>query len=298
MSGCHPRLVQEWLHAQAVSGYSEHDSAAGRFWLSEEQAACLADETSPAFVAPNMNLMHTLHLDEGRARAAFTGGAPLGWGEHHSELFATMAQTSIVDYEALVPGWLPALDGIDEKLRSGARVADVGCGYGGATILMARAYPASTFHGYDFHADSIEVARKAAAEADVSDRVTFEVAMGSSFPGNDYDLVCTLEALHDMGDPVEVARRIRGALATDGTWMIVEFNVGDRLEDNVNPFGRLLYSAGSFICVPNALSHGSGEALGAGPGEVELRRVATEAGFTNVRRAAETPFNLVLEARP
>jgi 2-polyprenyl-3-methyl-5-hydroxy-6-metoxy-1,4-benzoquinol methylase len=209
-----------------------------------------------------------------------------------------MARSSTVDYGAfLVPEWIPALKGVEDKLRAGARVADVGCGYGGPTIMLAQAFPASTFHGFDYHVESIEAARKAAADAGVSERVTFEAVGADSFPGT-YDLVCTFDAFHDMGDPLGVARHIRGSLAADGTWMIAELNAGDSVEENVSPFGRMLYSASSLVCVPNAVSQSDTRALGAAAGQAALRDVTAEAGFTHFRLAAETPFNLILEVRP
>lgn len=298
-SGCHPRLVEEWLNAQAASEYCEYDPETRRFFLSEEQAACLAAEDSPTFLLANAGIASALHKDVERVRKAFTRESALGWHEHTHDLFTEISRSTSIDLSSLlVPEWIPALIGVEERLRSGARVADVGCGYGSPTIMLATAYPASTFHGYDYHAESIDSARKAAAEAGVSDHATFEVAFADSFPGEDYDLICTFDALHDMGDPVAVARRVREALAVDGTWLLTELQAGDRVEDNLNVLGRLFYSASTFICVPNALSQGGTLALGAQAGEAALRQVAVEAGFTRVRRAAESPFNLVLEVRP
>lgn len=298
-TGCHPRLIKEWINAQAASEYCIYDPATDRYSLTPEQAACLADQDSPTFLIGNMRIVNALHKDEEGVRSAFTGDKGFGWHEHHDDLFVAMASATSADYAAgLVPEWIPALDGVEAKLVSGVRVADVGCGHGGPTIMLALAYPASTFHGFDYHAESIEAARKAAAEARVGDRVTFEVAPADSFPGDGYDLICTFDAFHDMGDPVGVARHIREALALDGTWMITELNAGDRVEDNVDPFGRLLYSASTFVCVPNALSQGSSRALGAAAGEAALHEVATEAGFSRFRRAAEGPFNLIIDARP
>lgn len=297
-TGSHPRLVQEWLNAQAASGYCQVDAVEGRYWLSPEQAACLADETGPAFVVGNMAIVNAIHKDEEALRAAFTGSGGLEWHAHHADLFPAMAQTSETDYAPLVPEWIPVLDGVEEKLRAGGRVADVGCGFGGSLIDMARAYPASTFAGFDYHEGSIAAARKAAAEARVSDRVTFEVCLADRFPGQGYDLICTFDAIHDMGDPVGVARRIRGALGEGGVWLIVDLNTADDVSGNLDPLGRLLYSASTFLCVPNALSQGGDmTALGAVAGEARLREVALAAGFTRVRRVAETPFNMVLEAR-
>jgi SAM-dependent methyltransferase len=296
-TGCEPRLVEEWLSAQAVSDYCVYDAGSKRFSLTPEQAFCLANDSSPAYVAPVMGLASALHKDEEHVRNAFTGRRSFGWHEHQDEMFDALALSTEVDYLALVPEWIPALEGVEPKLRSGARVADVGCGYGAATIMLAEAYPQSVFSGFDYHPESIERARKAAAGKGVSDRLTFEVASGLDFPGRDYDLICTFAALHDMGDPVEVARHIRRALKPDGTWLIVEQNAGDALDDNRTPVGRLMFAVSCFICVPNALSQGSARPLGAAAGEARLKAVATEAGFTRWRRAGETLFNLILEAR-
>jgi 2-polyprenyl-3-methyl-5-hydroxy-6-metoxy-1,4-benzoquinol methylase len=298
-TGCHPRLVEEWLNAQAASAYCEYDPHERRYALTPEQAACLADETSSTFLPPNSWIVGALHRDEERVRSAFSGVGSVGWHDHSHDLFNEIARSSAVDYAGLlVAEWIPALDGIETKLRTGAHVADVGCGYGASMILLAQAFPESTFHGFDYHAPSIDAARKAAAEGGVSDRVTFEVAFANEFPGAPYDLVCTFDALHDMGDPVGAAHHVRSALVADGTWLVTELNAGDRVEDNLNPLGRFFYSASTFICVPNALSQGGTRALGAQAGEAALRDVAIEAGFTRVRRAAESPFNLVLEIRP
>jgi 2-polyprenyl-3-methyl-5-hydroxy-6-metoxy-1,4-benzoquinol methylase len=298
-AGCHSRLIEEWLNAQTASGYCEYDPSSRRYRLTPEQAACLADEDSPTFLLANMGIVSTLHHDEERVRKVFKGAGTLGWHEHSHELFAEISRSTAVDLaHLLVPEWIPALNGVEDKLRVGARVADIGCGFGAPTIMLAQAYPASTFHGFDYHKESIDAARKAAAEARVSDRATFEIAFADAFPGDTYDLICTFDALHDMGDPVGVARHIRESLAEDGVWMVTELNAGDRVEDNANVLGRLFYSASSLICVPNALSQGGKIALGAQAGEAALREIALEAGFSRVRKAADSPFNLVLEVRP
>jgi SAM-dependent methyltransferase len=297
-TGCEPRLVEEWANAQAVSEYCIHDASTDRYYLTPEQAFCLADSASPAYVAPQMGIAGALHKDEEQVRKAFTGHSAFGWHEHHHDLVDAFNRSSEIDYQPLIAEWIPALEDVEAKLRSGARVADVGCGYGVPTIMLAEAYPGSVFAGFDYHSHSIDTARKAAAETGVSDRLTFEVATGAGFPGDGYDLICTFDAIHDMGDPVDVARHIRRSLSPDGTWLIIEWNAGDGLEQNHNPLGRLLYSASTFICVPNALSQGTGRPLGAAAGEERLRAMATEAGFSRFRRAAESPFNLVLEARP
>jgi SAM-dependent methyltransferase len=318
-TGCHPRLVEEWLNAQAVSGYCEYHPAAGRYALSPEQAACLADASSPTFVAGGALVSSATHKDTERVRRAFVEDGGIGWDEHHHDLFTGTERFFGPVYRAnLVPAWIPALDGVAGKLVAGARVADVGCGHGAALILLAQAYPASTFVGVDHHAGSIKTAREAAAEAGVDDRVTFEVAGAEDLPGAGYDLVCVFNALHEWGDPVRAARRIREALAPDGTWMFTEPRAGDRVEDNATVFGRTFYSVSTFVCTPSALSQGAGSpgagsqssgvqssgvqagvrALGAQAGEAALRAVVEEAGFTRLRRAAETPAFMVLEARP
>ena len=297
-TGCEARLVEEWVNAQVVSDYCVHDPDTDRYYLTPEQAFCLADDTSPAYVAGQMGIAGALHKDEELVRAAFRGESTFGWHEHHHDLVDGWNQSSRVDYLPLIPEWVPALSDVEAKLRSGARVADVGCGYGVPTILLAEAFPGSVIAGFDYHSHSIDSARKAAAETGVSDRVTFEVAGGADFPGEGYDLICTFDAIHDMGDPVNVARHIRDSLDPDGTWLIVEPNADDSVEGNRNPLGRLLYAASTFICVPNALSQGRGRPLGAAAGEKRLQAMATEAGFTRFRRAAESPLNLVLEARP
>jgi 2-polyprenyl-3-methyl-5-hydroxy-6-metoxy-1,4-benzoquinol methylase len=296
---CHPRMIQEWLNAQAASGYCVYEASTGRYRLNAEQAACLADAEGPFFLVGNMGIVSSIHKDVEGLQGAFAGETRLAWNDHHPDLFTEMARASSTDYQAaLVPEWIPAVQGAERKLQSGARVADIGCGYGGPTIMLAEAYPASTFHGFDLHEGSIEEARKGAAEAGVSDRVTFEVAAAESIPGSDYDLICTFDAFHDMGRPVAVARRIRAALAEKGTWMIAELNAKDRVEDNANDFGRFLYSVSTFVCVPNALSQGNDRALGAAAGEAALRDVVVEADFRYFRRVAETPFNVIFEAQP
>jgi 2-polyprenyl-3-methyl-5-hydroxy-6-metoxy-1,4-benzoquinol methylase len=298
-SGCHPRLVEEWMHAQVTSDYIGHDEATGTYFLEPEQAACLVDEDSPAFLMPYVSIASVLHRDEERVADAFRCRSVLAWSDHHRDLYAAFARSAPADYAPLVPEWIPALDGIEDRLRTGARVVDVGCGEGTPTLMLATAFPDSTFAGFDTHAEAIVRARRAAADAGLSDRVTFEVGRADEVPGDGYDLVCTFDALHDMGDPVGVARHLRSVLAPDGVWMIVDRNAADTLEGNRGPVGRFSYAASSFLCVPNAVGQGcdSTPALGAQAGEARLRQVAIDAGFARVRRAAETSFNLVLEVR-
>ncbi len=300
-TGCDERFLQEWLCAQAASGYCHHDAATGRFHLDEVQVACLADPTHPAFVVGGLTVASSMHKDEEAVRSAFRTGHGVGWHEHHDDLFVGTERFFRPGYVAnLVTAWIPALDGVEARLQAGATVADVGCGLGASTMLLAEAYPASTVVGFDYHEGSIELARKRAAEAGLADRVRFEVASAESFPGTDYDLVCIFDALHAMGDPTAAARHIRGALAPEGTWLLVEPRAGDRIEDNLNVVGRVFYSASTMICTLASRAQAGQDAacLGAQAGEARLRSVVEDAGFSRFRRAAETPFNLVLEVRP
>jgi SAM-dependent methyltransferase len=298
-TGTSERYVREWLASQAAGGYVTYEPGEGTFSLSEEQALALADEGSPAFLPGAFQVATAAVKNEPRVAAAFASGEGVGWHEHDHSLFVGTERFFRPSYAAnLVGSWIPALDGVEEKLRRGARVADVGCGHGASTIIMATAYPESTFAGFDYHPASIERAREAAREAGLSDRVSFEAASATEFGGAGYDLVCNFDCLHDMGDPVAAARHARRALERDGTWMIVEPFAGDRLEDNLNPVGRVFYSASTLVCVPASLAQDGRAALGAQAGEALMRSVVSEGGFSHFRRAAETPFNLVLEARP
>lgn len=298
-TGTSERYVREWLCAQAAGGYVEYEPSTREFSLPPEHALALADESSPFFVCGAFQSFASLVRDEPLVRKAFISGRGVGWHEHHHDLFEGTERFFRTGYAAnLVEAWLPALDGVVAKLEHGASVADVGCGLGASTILMAQAFPASTFNGYDYHEESIDAARQRAAEAGVSDRVTFAVASGQSFPGDGYDLIAMFDCLHDMGDPVGAARRVLSALAPNGTWLIVEPFANDKVEDNLNPVGRVYYGASTLVCTPASLSQEVGLGLGAQAGEARLRDVVTAGGFTRFRRAAETPFNLVLEARP
>jgi SAM-dependent methyltransferase len=298
-AGVDERYTVEWLNAQFVSGYCEYDPDTGKYHLTEEQAACLADEASPALLVGAMTIAASVFKDEDRIRDAFRTGAGVGWHEHHQDLYEGTERLFKPGYVAnLVNQWIPALDGVEAKLQRGAAVADLGCGYGASTILLAQAYPNSLVVGFDYHEASVDVARKRAADAGVADRVRFEVASASDYPGTGYDLVCIFDALHDMGDPVGAARHIRRSLAEDGTLLVVEPMAGERLEDNVSPVGRIFYSASTFICTPSSKAQEVGLALGAQVPDSRWRELLAEAGLTRFRRAAETPFNRVFEARP
>jgi SAM-dependent methyltransferase len=298
-ANCDARMVQEWLDAQYVAGYCQHSAETERYWLSPEQEAVLADPTSPAFLIGAMTIAASTTKDEEKIREAFRTGAGLGWHEHHHDLFHGTERLFKPGYvNNLVAAWIPALDGVDDKLREGGSIADLGCGHGSSTILLAQEYPNCTIAGFDYHRASIDIARKRAAEAGVADRVRFEVAAAQDFPGDGYDLVCIFDALHDMGDPARAAQHIRESLDPDGTWLLVEPMAGERLEDNANPIGRIFYSASTFICTPAAQAQAGGYALGAQVPEATLAGIVSDAGFRSFRRATETPFNRVFEARP
>jgi SAM-dependent methyltransferase len=299
VAGCDERMVQEWLDAQYVSAYCHHSSETGTYWLSAEQAAVLADPSSPACLVGAMTIAVSTAKDEEAIREAFTTGGGLGWHEHHHDLFHGTERLFKPGYVAnLVPAWLPALDGVVEKLSRGGSIADLGCGHGASTVLLAEAFPNVTVTGFDYHQASIDIARKRAVEAGVADRVRFELASAQDFPGEGYDLVCIFDALHDMGDPASAARHIRQGLDADGTWLLVEPMAGESVDDNVNPVGRIFYSASTFICTPAAQSQDGGYALGAQVPEAALAQLVADAGFSRFRRATETPFNRVFEVRP
>ncbi len=298
-TGTAERYIREWLAGQAAAGYVLYQPATGTYAMTAEQAMVLADEASPAFMAGGFEVFASMFKDEPKISDAFRSGRGVGWHEHSPCLFRGTERFFRTGYSAhLVQEWLPSLAGVKEKLERGAKVADVGCGHGASSILMAKAFPNSSFTGFDYHGPSVERARAGAREAGVEQSCRFEVADSRSYPGNDYDLVAFFDCLHDMGDPVGAAKHVRKSLGADGTWLIVEPYACDAIEGNLNPVGRIYYAASTMICVPASLSQEGAMALGAQAGEARLRHVVLAGGFTRFRRATETPFNLVLEARP
>ncbi|MDK1386246.1 class I SAM-dependent methyltransferase [Sinorhizobium sp. 8-89] len=297
-AGCAERYVREWLGSQVAGGYVTYHAVSGTYELSPEQALVLAEEDSPVFIPNAWSVPASMWSDEQKAVEAFRSGTGIPWGDHDGRLYCGVAAFYRNAYKAsLVAEWLPALDGVVEKLQAGARVADVGCGHGHSTVLMAKAFPASRFHGFDTHPESVIEARKVAAEAGVSDRVTFAAARADSYPGANYDLICFFDCLHDMGDPVAAAAHTAKAVAGEGTVMLVEPFANDRVEDNISPVARIYYAASTTICCAHAISDGGHLVLGAQAGEARLADVFRKAGFNRFRRAMETPFNLILEAR-
>jgi SAM-dependent methyltransferase len=297
-TGTAERYIREWLSAQAAGGIVTYDPPTQKFTLPPEQAFALADEMSPVFLPGAHYVIAACMRDEPKLTEAFQTGKGVGWHEHDACLFIGTERFFRPNYRAhLINEWIPALEGVEAKLKSGGRVADVGCGLGTSTILMAQAYPKSSFVGFDYHPESIELAKKAATSAGVGDRVKFEVAKAKDYPGKGFDFVAFFDCLHDMGDPEGAARHVLGSLGDHGTWMIVEPFAHDKVEDNLNPIGRVYYAASTMLCTPASLSQEVGLALGAQAGEGKLAGVLKSAGFKKVRRAAETPFNIVLEAR-
>jgi SAM-dependent methyltransferase len=297
-AGCAERYVREWLNAQVAGGYVEYHALSDTYELSPEQAMVLADEDSPVFLPNAWEVPASMWFDEDKAIEAFRTGKGVAWGDHDGRLYCGVAAFYRNAYRgSLVSQWLPALDGVVDKLDAGITVADVGCGHGHSSILMAQAFPRSRFHGFDVHPASIEAARRNAAEADVATRVAFDGARASDYPGKDYGLICFFDCLHDMGDPLAAARHAAKVLAPDGTVMLVEPYANDRVEDNISPVARLYYAASTTLCCAHAISEGGNLVLGAQAGEARLAEVFRKAGFTRFRRAAETPFNLILEAR-
>lgn len=297
-TGFKERYIREWLSGQAAAEYIDYDAASDRFSLSPEQALAFAEEDSPAFFAGAFEIIQSMWVDEPKVETAFRSGAGLGWHEHSKCLFRGTERFFRPGYNAnLTESWIPALDGVEAKLNRGATVADVGCGHGASTILMAKAYPNARFYGFDYHGPSIERAREEAQKAGVGDRIVFERASAKDFPAKEYDLVAMFDCLHDMGDPVGAGRHVRETLGKGGTWMIVEPFANDSLKDNLNPVGRIFYGASTMICTPASQSQEVGLCLGAQAGEMRLRKVALDAGYSHFRRATETPFNMVFEAR-
>jgi 2-polyprenyl-3-methyl-5-hydroxy-6-metoxy-1,4-benzoquinol methylase len=298
-TGTTERYVREWLGNQAAGGYVSYDPATGSYELPAEQAMVVANSDSPVFLGGAFETIASCYADHDVIVDAFRTGGGVPWRDHDHRLFSGADRLFRTGYAAyLVDAWLPALDGVVEKLRSGASVADVGCGFGTSTVIMAQAFERSTFSGFDIHLPSIEAARRSAAEAGVDHRAKFSISAAKELPGEGYDLVCLFDTLHDMGDPVGAARRIRQAMAPDGTLLLVEPYANDALEDNLNPVGRTYYGLSTAICTPGSLAQEVGLGLGAQAGERRLTNVLHEAGFSHVRRATETPFNLILEARP
>jgi SAM-dependent methyltransferase len=298
-AGVAERYTREWLRGQAAGGYVTYDGSTDRYQLPNEHAVALASEDSPFYVLGIYTSIASIYADLDQLTEIFRTGEGFGWDQHDPRLFVGTERFFRPGYAAnLVSQWLPALDGVVQKLQAGATVADVGCGHGASTLLMAKAFPRSTFSGFDYHRGSIESARERASEQGVTAGVSFEVASATDFPGHDYDLVTHFDCLHDVGDPVGAASHVREVLAADGTWMVVEPMAGDAVEDNLNPVGRCFYNASTVLCAPASLAQDVGLALGAQAGEARLTEVIKQGGFTRVRRAAETPFNMVLEVRP
>jgi len=299
-ASCHERYIREWLSAEATGGYVDYDAEAGTFALSDEAAFALADEDSPVFVGGSFQVTASIWDSLPKLRQAFTTGGGVAWGDHSHDLFEGVERFFRPGYVAnLVPTWLPALDDVIGKLERGAKVADVGCGHGASTIIMAEAFPNSTFTGFDYHDASILSARKRASEAGVADRVTFEVGKAQDYPGTDYDLVCVFDALHDMGDPDGAARHVRSTLADDGTWLLVEPQCDESLEASLpNPVARMFYTCSTLICLPASLADEGHRGLGNQVPDTDWQTILGESGFTRIRRATETPFNRVFEVRP
>ncbi len=298
-TGTSERYVREWLAQQAASGYIAYDTATHRYFMTPEQIKLLADETSPLYLHGMFQLMEAAFKSAPEIERRFVTGGGFGWHEHDAGLFEGTERFFKPGYVMnLIDVWLPALDGVMQKLQAGATAADVGCGLGATTIIMAKSFPQSQFVGFDYHAASIEMARERAAAQGAPANLKFEVATAKSFPGSGYDLVTNFDCLHDMGDPVGAAEHVYKALDKDGTWMVVEPFSGDRVEDNFTPVGRMFYGASTLLCTPGSLSQEVGAALGAQAGETRIRDVTVQAGFTRFRRATQTPFNIIYEVRP
>ena len=297
-ASCAERYVREWLNSQVAGGYIDYHPKSATYELSPEQAAVLADDSSPAFLPHAWQVVASMWADEPKSRAAIKTGRGMSWGEHDERLFCGVAAFYRNAYNAnLVQNWLPALTGVTEKLEKGAMVADIGCGHGHSTVLMAKAFPRSRFWGFDVHEGSVAAAQQLAREAGIDDRVTFEVAKADTYPARSYDLICFFDCLHDMGRPVDAVRYAMKAVAKDGTLMLIEPFARDGVEENINPIGRLYYAASTTMCCAHAISENGTHVLGAQAGERRLEDVLKEAGLKTIRKAVETPFNLILEAR-
>ncbi len=298
-TGTSERYVREWLAGQAAGGYVNYDSATGKYVMTPEQTFTLANEDSPVYIPGAFYIVSSVYKDRGKLADVFRTGKGFGWHEHHNDLFLGTQKFFRPGYLAnLVSSWLPSLDGVVEKLKVGARVADVGCGYGSSTAIMAKAFPKSRFIGYDYHLESIEWAKNVAVTEGVSGNTTFEVALAKQYPGKDFDLVTFFDCLHDMGDPVGAAKHVHDSLKPDGTWMIVEPYANERVEENLNPVGRIFYNASSLVCVPSSLAQEVGLAVGAQGSDSKMQEIASLGGFKRFRRATQTPFNRIFEARP
>jgi len=297
-TGTAERYVREWLSAQAASGYIEYDAATKKFFMTPEQSAVFGDSKSPVFMTGAFYAITSLYHDEPKIEQAFKTGEGVSWGDHNNCLFCGTEKFFSPSYEGnLIDNWIPALEGVVEKLQRGAKVADIGCGHAASTIIMAKAFPNSTFTGYDYHDKSIDQANARAKDAGLNN-VSFEVATAKDFPGNDYDFIAFFDCLHDMGDPVGAIAHVKQALKPDGTLMVVEPFAKDTLEENLNPVGRAFYAFSTMLCTPCSLNQEVGLALGAQAGEKRLKDTITSGGFSRFKRATETPFNLILEARP
>jgi 2-polyprenyl-3-methyl-5-hydroxy-6-metoxy-1,4-benzoquinol methylase len=297
-TGTHKRYIEEWLNNQTAGGYVSFDPENGLYTLPDEHVPVLADDESPVFLVPALDVASSLWLDEDKISDVFRSGKGIAWSEHHHRLFCGSEALFRPGYKAhLTSSWIRSLEGADAKLRAGAKVADVGCGHGASTIVLAREYPESQFFGFDNHAESIEIARQRAQEAGVTDNVHFEVASAKDYAGESFDLICFMDCLHDMGDPVGAARHAKSHLADDGAILLVEPAAADSVDGNINPVSRLYYAASTAVCTPCSLSQEVGLALGAQAGQERLSEVMQSAGFSKTRRVAETPFNIVLESR-
>ena len=298
-TGLAERYIREWLAGQAAGGYVNYNAASGKYMMTPEQSFTLANEDSPVYIPGAFYLISSIYKDRSKIADAFRSGKGIGWHEHHNDLFIGTHKFFRPGYLAnLVSSWLPSLDGVLKKLKDGATVADVGCGYGSSTVIMAKAFPKSQFFGYDYHLESIEWAKDVAVTEGVSSNTTFEVALAKNYPRKDFDLVTFFDCLHDMGDPVGAAKHVHQSLKPDGTWMIVEPYANERVDENINPIGRVFYNASSMICVPASLSQEVGLALGAQASDSKLREIASAGGFKQFKRATQTPFNRIFEARP